>query len=162
MSKIEEFKKKLSIDEHGLEFALRDHPNFVYDVGMELALAISHRDEAKQSLEEIEASVDAEIREEAAEQGEKITEKEVESHKKVHDRVKKANQTYLNSKLNASQWSVLKEAFDQRSYALSKLVDLYLANYYSDKTGVQTGHHDIKTMRADTAKSVNASRRVRP
>jgi len=162
MSKLLEFKKKLAIDEHGLEFALRDHPDFVFDVGMELAFAISDRDAAKQTLEEVEAFVDAEIRGTASQNGDKITEKEVESQKKVDNRVKAANQDYLNRKLDASQWSVLKEAFDQRSYALSKLVDLYLANYYSDKTEVRTGHADIKTMRADTAKSVNASRRVRP
>lgn len=164
MSKIDEFKGKIVFDEHALDVALRDHPGLVFDIGVELAIAISVRDEAKQSFDEIEAKVDGEIRRAAAVADEKVTEKEVESQKKLDRRVQAANKAYLERKLDAAKWSALKEAFEQRSYALSKLVELYLNNYYSDRSnaGAEIGRSDLNTAKAQQVKQVNRSRRVNP
>ncbi len=68
MTDIKNLESKLVIDEHALDVALRDHPDTFYRVAMELALAISNRDEAKQDLEEMESEVDMELRKDAAAQ----------------------------------------------------------------------------------------------
>lgn len=159
---INELKKGLRIDEHALDHALRDHPVLFYNVSAELALAISNRDEAKQDLEEVEAVVDMELRKSAAVSGERTTEKEIESNRKTDQRVKSANDKFLVEKLNAANLAALKEAFEQKSYALSKLVDLYLANYYSSNEDKKAGGPTLRDVRSQQVKDVNKSARVRP
>lgn len=155
--KLEELRKKLLIDEHALELELKNYPALIDEVGQACVLAISDRDEAKEDLDEVQAVVDAQIRRNAAIADEKITEKEVESQKKLNAKVKAANQNFLDLKLEAAQWGVLKEAFDKRSYALSKLVDLYIANYYSEIE--KKGNVDFKTVQSQRIKGALADRR---
>lgn len=157
MHNIEILQKKLQIDEHALEKALKEHPDLVYNVGQMYALSISERDGSKLKLDEIIAEVDSEIREDAAAAEEKVTEKAVEGRVKADDRVKKANQAFLDLKLKADQIGVLKEAYNQRSYALSKLVDLYISNYYSEIEGKGSG--DYKTVQAHRVKKELSGRR---
>ena len=159
MNKLESFRAKLQIDEHSLEIELRDYPKFVDDIGQAHVLAISDRDAAKDDLDQIEAKADYEIRESAALADEKITNPEVESQKKLDPKVKAANKKFLELKLLAAQWGVLKEACEKRSYALSKLVDLYIANYYSEIE--KKGEGDFKTMQSHRVKIELKERRKR-
>lgn len=159
MDKLEQLRSKLKIDEHALEIELKNYPNYVDDVGQAHVLAISDRDEAKQALDEIEAKVDSEIRSEAVAAGDKITEKDVESQKRLDPKVKAANRKFLDLKLEAAQWGVLKEAVEKRSYALSKLVDLYLASYYSEIE--KKGDVDFKNVQSQRVKRELAERRKR-
>ena len=158
---INTLEAKLQIDPHALDTALREHPDLFYKVASELALAISNRDESKQNLDEIEAVVDLEIRAESARLGEKTTEKEVESHKKTDKRVMSANDVFIEEKLNTARWTALKDAYEQRSYALSKLVDLYLANYYSSNQDNRTGGADFINARVEQIKQQNQRQRVK-
>jgi hypothetical protein len=157
---ITQLEEKLKIDEHSLDVALREHPDLFYKVATELALAISNRDEAKQALDVIEARVDMDFREDAAKIGAKTTEKEIESNKKVDRSVIAASAQYLEEKYNTAKWQALESAYESRSYALSKLVDLYLANYYSDKQDKKTGATDFRTARANNVKEENRRKRV--
>lgn len=149
MTDIKNLESKLAIDEHALDVALRDHPDTFYRVAMELALAVSLRDEAKQDLEEVEAEVDMELRKDAATIGAKTTEKEIESNKKVDKNVRAATDRFMEARYNAAKWTALKDAFEQKSYALSKLVDLYLGNYYSS-------HDSVKPANGSTLRDVKA------
>jgi hypothetical protein len=158
---IKELEAKLEIDEHALDIALREHPDLVYDVTQELALAVSHRDMAKLELDEIEAEIDKDIRKDASINDEKVTEKEVESIKKTHQKVKAANRKFLEEKFNAAKWTALKDAYEQRSYALSKLVDLYLTSYFSTNENT-TGSSRFKQTNAENIKRANALKRVSP
>jgi len=157
---ITQLEDKLKIDQHSLDVALREHPALFYEVATELALAISNRDESKQDLEQIEAKVDMDLRADAAKIGAKTTEKEIESNKKVDKEVVSANEKFLAERYNAAKWTALREAYEQRSYALSKLVDLYLANYYSDQQDKKTGATDFRTARANNVKEENRRKRV--
>ena len=159
MSDLKHLEAKLIIDEHALDIALREHPDLFYKVASALALAISNRDEAKQNVDEIEAEVDAELRRAAAVSGEKTTEKEVESNKKVDKRVKTANDKFLEEKYTTAKWTALKDAYEQRSYALSKLVDLFLANYYSSNEDKKVGGPALRDARAQQVKAEVANRR---
>jgi hypothetical protein len=161
MADLKQLEAKLRIDEHALDIALREHPDLFYKVATELALAISNRDEAKQDLEEIEAQVDMELRKAAAVSDTKTTEKEIESNKKVDKKVKAANDKFLEERFNAAKWTALKEAYEARSYALSKLVDLFLANYYSANEDNRTGATTLRDARAQHVKKDLVERRVR-
>lgn len=158
MTDIKKLESALLIDQHSLDTALREHPDLFYKVATELALAISNRDEAKQNLDETEAQVDLEIRAECARLNEKTTEKEVMSQCKIDKKVKLANDKMLEEKYNAAKWTALKEAYESRSYALSKLVDLYIVGYYSDKSDVwhDGNSRDLQNLQV---KKINATRR---
>jgi hypothetical protein len=159
---IEDLEQKLKIDEHGLEIELRDHPDSFYKVAAELSLAISLRDEAKQKLDETESRVDIEIRAEAARLGEKVTEKEVLSRVKTDKAFTDATDRFFELKARAAKISALKEAFEQKSYALSKLTDLYIANYYSQQDKLENNYSaQVKTIRAEQVKKQLADRRKR-
>ena len=129
---IEDLEQGLKIDEHALEHELKEHADTFYKVSSQLVMAISRRDEAKQAMEECEAKVDMELRKDAALSEERVTDTAIAKQLKSDSRVKAANSNFLKLKNEAARWETLKESFQQRSYALSKLVDLYIANYYSD------------------------------
>lgn len=153
-----QLESKLKIDEHALDEALRDNPDLFYQVSQRLALAISARDEAKLILEETEAEAAMELRKEAEANDEKFTDKSVEAQVKLDKEVQKTARRFADYKSEAAKWTVLKEAYEQRSYALNKLVDLYLANYYGnfEKTG-----GDYKNVKAKEVKEELATRRKR-
>jgi hypothetical protein len=161
MTKLKELESGLAIDEHALDIALRNHPDLFYKVSSEQVLAISNRDEAKYDLEQIEALIDKEIRQKAVQSKTKTTEKDIESQRKLDKRVVSANDKFFAEKLTAAQWTVLGEAYEQRSRALSKLVDLHLANYYSTNQDQKTGSSVFKTAKAQHVKEVVAGRRAR-
>jgi hypothetical protein len=158
MADLKQLEAKLQINEHSLDVALREHPDLFYKVASELALAISNRDEAKQDLGVVEAAVDMEVRAEAARLNEKTTEKEVQSQVKLDKKVVSANDKYLSESLNTAKWAALKEAYESRSYALSKLVDLHIAGYYSDIVNTE---HNVRgrDLQSVQVKKINALRR---
>jgi hypothetical protein len=162
MVDIKQLEQKLLIEDHALDIALREHPDLFYQVANALALAISERDEAKLALDEIEAEAAMAIRDEAAKYEEKITDKTVEMRVKTDAGVMKAARQFIQFKNEATRWTVLKEAYESRSYALSKLVDLYIANYYSSNEDKKTHAPAMREVRASQVKEINKSRRVSP
>lgn len=154
---LETLAGRLSINEHALDIALREHPDLFYTVATELALAISNRDEAKMEVDEVEAKVASEIRHRASVDDEKVTDKSVSDQVKLDKRVQAANTKFIEERLNAAKWTALKEAYESRSYAISKLVDLYLANYYS--TIEKKNDTDYRTVRSQQIKDHNREAR---
>lgn len=129
---IEAMELGLQIDEYELNEAGKVQVDFFYRVSKRLALEISRRDSSKQNIKTVEAQVDAEIRRERAKNGEKVTEKEVESLKLVNPDYLDAMDEHLEHSRQVNLLSALKEAFQQRSYVLKDMVQLYIANYYSN------------------------------
>lgn len=129
---IEDLEPGLAIDEHALEEALQQQPDLFYRVSKALALLISERDEAKMELQTVEAEIDMEIRREAMDNDEKVTVGEVEARRRIHKKVVAANLRLIDFNKQVGQYSALKEAFQQRSYVLKSLSELYIANYYGD------------------------------
>lgn len=125
-----ELEDALRIDEHALEEALRDQPPLFYRVGSAYALEVSRRDAAKQALQDAEAAESLRVREEAREAEQKITEGEVAAKVQTSARVAAARARLQQLSESAGRLAALKEAFQQRSYALKDLAGLYVANYY--------------------------------
>jgi hypothetical protein len=59
------------------------------------------------------------------------------------------------------EWAALKEGYDQRSYALNHMVDLYLANYYGNIERRESSEE--RDRNADRARErLDAMRRAAP
>lgn len=125
----------LSIDPHNLNDALAEQPTLFYHVAKQLALEISRRDAAKQTLAEVEASADQGIRDHAETNEFKLTEKDVESQKRLDPNVQQCIKVLADLEYRTRRLTALKDAFQERGYALKGLVDLYSISYYAESTG---------------------------
>jgi K+-sensing histidine kinase KdpD len=153
--RISELENMLILDENALDEALEQQPDLFYRVSKELALTVSRRDFAKQTKEEVEATVDAKIRHTAAVQDEKITERQIESEKRLHKDVQKAIKDLFVLNEKVGHLSALKEAFQQRSYVLKSLCDLYIAGYFGSNmsgTSERMKEHNAGEVRRDRAR----------
>jgi hypothetical protein len=132
MSNLQHLEAALVIDENALEDALQAQPEAFYRVSKALAFAMSRRDAAKKTLEEVEATVDLNHRAIAAANDQKVTERALESMRILHSDVKIARDGYIAFEHKFNKLRALKDSFEQRSWALNKLVDLYIHNYYGE------------------------------
>lgn len=170
---IRELEDALRIDEHALEEALRDQPSMFYRVSKAFALEMSRRDAAKQALADAEARADLDIRDEAREEEArvvgkgkeaatskiKLTEGEVRARVQLSAEVVIARDA-LAARFDAvAKLTALKEAFQQRSYALKDLASLYVANYYtaSENGAADRASRDLGA--SETRRRMNAARR---
>jgi len=149
---LHDLEQGLRIDEHALEDSWKEQPELFYRVSKKLALLISERDEAKRDLALVEAEVDEELRKDAREKEVKITEREIESRKLQDKEVVKSYERLARLNLQVSEYGALKESFSQRSFALSKLVELYLAEYYGDRDPKTRGGEELINRKAQEAK----------
>jgi len=143
---LDSLQSGLLVDKNALDEALENQPDLFHRVSRRLEMLISLRDEAKQKLQETEAEADIDIREEARASDKKITEREIESLRKVDSEVVIASKKYLTLSRLVGQFKAMKEAYEQRSFALNNMVNLYGANYYSDISGSESSK---KYRRAD-------------
>ena len=155
---LQELEKGLSIDPHALDDALTTQSVIYYEVSQRLALLTSRRDAAKLSMADTEAYTDGIIRRAAREQDSKKTAEEIRALVRVNGAVQKAQRVYLTLNYGVGQFRALQEAFQQRSYALNKLVELYLSSYFADAP-VNAGVSSIRDRDADQAKSTASSQR---
>jgi hypothetical protein len=147
----------LRIDEHELDKECQRHPELFQAVADELTFALSRRDEAKAILAEVEASVELDMRKKG--RTEKLTNPEVAAMVCIDQRVRDAKRQHLRLAHEAARLSALKESFEQRSYQLKQMTQLYLASYFGDVS--ETGStSQLKTVRSEyVKKELNRMRR---
>lgn len=157
---LEDLENELRIDEHALEESLRDQPHHFYRVSKALALEISRRDAAKQALADAEAEADLAFRKDAVENERKFNEGEVRATVQTDGGVVRARDRLNALAESVGKLSALKEAFQQRSYALKDLAGLYIANYYtaSEHNTAERGMRDAAASSARRA--MNEARRA--
>lgn len=129
---LDQLEGDLKIDEYALNDVCREHPTLFYRVARELAFAISRRDAAKVELERTEGQITLSMRDQARDVGEKTTVDEIKARVRESNQYMTAAERLAMRQMEVGEWSALKEAFSQRSYALNHMVDLYLANYYGN------------------------------
>ena len=157
---LEQMEGALQISEHDLDEALLQQPQLYFQVSRQLALTTSLRDAAKQNLAIVEARTDLNIRRAAREKKLDQTEKEVKSQVIMHLDMEKANKALLALELEHDEWQAMEKAFDQRMKALSKLVDLYLKNYWAE-SGLTRDQDSMKSHNANLARNDMAAARRR-
>lgn len=152
MATYEELEAGLSIDEHALDEANLHQADLYHRVAKATALKMSQRDAAEQNVTETAAKVELQIRAKLAErkeEKEKVTEGDIKARVKTSLDVRNATKTYLDLCASHSKWQALEKSFSQRSYALNRLVDLYVAGYFGDVT---------KRSNSDSMKDIQAKR----
>lgn len=166
---IADLEALLAIDENGLEEALRDQPTLFYRISKAYALEVSRRDAAKQALADAEARADLDIRDEAREDEAtarrnkdeskiKLTESEVKARVALDGNVVRARDALASRSETLARLTALREAYQQRSYALKDLASLYIANYYT--ASEHTAGRTIRDRQAeDNRRAMDAARR---
>lgn len=131
---LKEARELLVIDKDQLDEVCLTHANIFDDVADRHAQAVGERDYAKDCLSQVYAEVISELRQEAAEKGNKVTEKGLEAAAHLDKGYLKANEAYLDAKLEADRWSIKKDSFLQRSSMIKRLCDLHQSGYYTSRS----------------------------
>lgn len=152
---IQDLEFGLNIDQDLLEEECATHSESFYHAAKEYALTVSRRDFAKQALAELTAEIDAQLRYEADRADEKTTEPAIAASKLRNLAIRTAQKELLELSRDVGEWGALKEAFEQRSYALRDMVQLWLGNYYGDKPTASAG----KVLNEAAAERVKTFRR---
>lgn len=122
----------LQIDENRLEYEWINQPTLVFKYAKKLADARFKFDEAKAELEVTEADIANTIRK-APELYDlkKVTEGAVKETIPLQSEYKAAVQELNKAKHTVEVYAAVVSALDNRKKALEKLVDLWMANYFS-------------------------------
>ena len=121
----------LKIDEDALDQCLVEQADYYYQVAKLAIDAGGERDTLELQLKELKAELDADIRQQAIRNEEKLTETQLTNRITVLPRVKDLQRKCLEARRKADSLSVLKEGYQQRSYALRELNASQLARFYS-------------------------------
>lgn len=157
MRPINYYKDQLKINPHALDDILIEQSQMFYEVGESLEEAIEQRDLAKKRAEEVEAEVIDEI---IADSGTKKPSNDALKRMAVQDpRYKSAYGNYLEHKREAGQWQAMKEALQQRSYSINRLVELYIAQYWTPDSVNKGSVAGNSSVEAEASKAQMASNR---
>lgn len=153
---LEMLKARLAINEDNLDKELIEQPNLFYYVGKFCAAAIFERDKKDNEIDTFQAKLDRDIRNNAISNSERITETQIKS-------TILRNEPYLRhlSEMNelkrmVNEWTALRDAYQQRSYVLLKMVDLYVSGYYGQVTG-RTERNDAIERRSNERRNYSRS-----
>jgi hypothetical protein len=153
MIDLEEFRGYLAIDKHALDKELMQQSQLFFTVADELVLALSKRDALKEGLATIDAGLDKKYRAGNS----KVTETAIKSMVQLDREHQLAMGQYLQLKLEADQLAALKEAFQQRNYAIRDLCQLFVSQYFAQDSVKVTAASDeliYQTRRQQTARKV--------
>lgn len=127
------YQDDVSIDKHSLDEELVRQPNLFMLYAKEVVEAIVTRDRAKENLDVVKAMLDAEIRNNWETVFEKKpTETAITNWIIQQEKYKEVVENYIEAKKQASILEAAKEAMNHKKSSLGKLVELFLAGYYSD------------------------------
>jgi hypothetical protein len=123
----------LAIDEHNLEKEWAEQPELVYRYSAELAEARGAVDDAKAELEVTKAELAADMRVSPGKYGlDRTADKAVEAGVLMQAPYQKALEAY-NAALKVQRMlEAMVRALEHRKRALTNMVELHLANYYSE------------------------------
>lgn len=117
----------LPIDKHRLDDELESHAGIAAQVSVVIAAANTAQQRAKDHLARVEARCWATIKD----TGEKLTAAEIEGRVVRNPARIDAFEAYLAARELYEQWLGMGESWKQRSYAISKLSELYCGNYFA-------------------------------
>lgn len=180
---VDEFHGMLAIDRDDLDRCLMEQPDIYYQVSQQLTLALAERDAIKLDLDEAEAKLGGELRENAAkdealqtliaeketERGSKkrprrsenrLTEGAIREKLQTAPKLKSIRRDLLEANQLVNSWSDLKEAFRQRSFMLRELVSLRLGE--RSDSAMERGAWQVRAETAErNREDIREARRVR-
>lgn len=128
----EQLKRCITIDKHDLDGEIVQFPEIFYKVCEQVQIAETHLNDARLSRQDVETQLSGKARERLGTKGGRVTNASVETWVRGRMSYKNVDAQYQLAKDELGQWQALKETMQIKSYKLRDLVDLYIAQYYSD------------------------------
>lgn len=154
------YRDRLRIDRNRLDEELQQQAALYAQVGERCALAASVRDDRRERLKRVDALLFLRIRDRLLESGDRFTEATLNSMVLTHAEHREAARLHAEAVHQCAQWEAMREAFQQRSYALKDLCQLFIAGYYTDTSvrgqpasDVQQRKYEASRERAHQARS---------
>lgn len=148
---LDQLQEQLAIDRDDLDSSLADQPNLYFHVADVYSRALADREKAQSELSKMKAKIDNEIRYRIAEEGVKRTEGSIEKEMKGDERYHEARAEWEDRAALAERWGALKESYQQRSFMLRELVQLYIAERH-DVAG-SSGAYEVRARKAEEIRS---------
>ncbi len=155
MIDIAEFRGYLKINKAALDDEVIQQPSLLFAVSEACAEATARRDKLKEQLATVDAELDFEIRESAVV---KFTDTAIKAQIQIHKDHTVAFKNYLAAKQQADVLSALKDAFQQRSYGIRDLCQLFIANYFEESS--VRGNSNTDTVAYQTRREAMAEKRA--
>ena len=133
--KLKDYQDRLRIDKHNLDEELIQQPELFYRVSHMYSSACSDKDMFKESLEVMETKLFNKLRKEADALPGRTTDSSIRSKVSSMKEVIGLRTAYKEAKHRAEELLPLKEAYEQRGYALKELCNLYSSNYFQAESG---------------------------
>lgn len=153
MRTIEEFENALEPDKHDLDTELMRQPQFHYMVNKEFVRARAARKKIKLKLENLISDLDKDLRQAG---DSKVTGRKREID--TSDEVRQLKEELLEAETIEEEWGALKEGFEQKSYSLKELTQLYSSEYFVRESG---GYESRKASDALATKNKEATAQLR-
>ena len=123
----DQYRAMLPTNKHRLDDELEMQAQVMEDISSEVVKQNQRVQTTKLSLDQIEARLAANIRDDEA----RITAAQVEGKVKRDPEWIKARQLYVSAVADHGQWLGLLEAWRQKGYSIKTLADLYAAQYFT-------------------------------
>lgn len=131
---LKEAQKLLLIDKYALDIVCVEQPELFSRIALAHSKAVNLRDKGREDLVIGDAEISNSLRLTSEKTEMKLTEAKLSLQVVVHETHIKNNEEYLELKLEADQWSALRESFLQRASMIKLLCELYLSDYFSTKS----------------------------
>lgn len=143
----EKLEEELSINPDDLDTELIRHVDNFYEVSKGFKQTLENRDFYKDKLKEVDAELQFEVRDILADERTRVTEAMVEAQVILQKQHQQTVVSLREAETKLNSWSSLKDAYEQRSYALARLIELYIAGYFGISTanGAKTNKKDNDT-----------------
>ena len=133
----ERYKANLKINEHDLDNEILQQPQKYYDWSYAAGEAKNERDDAKDDLDIIRSTVDAEVREKHQD----LKEGAVKSKVDNDTRVKKQRRLYMKARRKYNLLEKAEKGFEQRMQSLKLVVQRQINNMWSDPSKGITSYY---------------------
>lgn len=139
---IAEAERGLIIDKADLDEENIRNPQMYYDVSSALVEASYQRDQQKATVEGLYAELDRQQRAKVLPSGKSPSETAIKIMIGEAPKMRAAEALLLKLTHDVSLWQAMKESYQQRSYSLKNLGELYSANYFMrESSGSATVDH---------------------
>lgn len=143
------------IDRELLDREWLKQPVLMFGASTILAELRQRVDHLKMELEVLECEIDAEVRSDPESFDiAKVSEKAIEKVVRTHPRVRAAAKRLSDARFEQDKAQAFLSALDHRKRALEKLVDLYLAGYFSEAKTSSAGNELLHDMGRSRPKGV--------
>lgn len=153
----------LDIDKNSLDVELSKQPSLYFKYSELWVRASDQRDILKAKMEEIKSNCYNDIKSKKAVSGGKITEAALSEAVNVHPDYVAARLSFIDANKNFLTLSNVLEALKQKQKSISKLCDLFLANYYiKDVSNMNKSERNVKNDLVDMSERVSSASKVKP